>query len=282
MNASDTRITICAARHSKTRLYCKVVEVTYRHSSSSGHLGDTEEREKSAACSNVLTLYVHSLESWNDRKLCSLRIKALNTHYALIEYNYNIAMFDTFKLPDASRTLKPVVGSDACNNTFVFQHGWVIKGYGRICLKLLHRRAIVVEEKNSNKATVLRIGDGSVITSYDLPFNPSFKHILGDLALVVCNNNATLILYDAFTGVKIRTICDRIRYGNTYVNMGSPVYLSEYSKWRVRRAKEEECQRLSLPPPSHRISFVRRLRWYDFMPEISKQDKRRRRATPRP
>ncbi|RKP05646.1 hypothetical protein THASP1DRAFT_32517 [Thamnocephalis sphaerospora] len=191
-------------------------------------------------------------------------------------------MFDTFKLPDASRTLKPVVGSDACNNTFVFQHGWVIKGYGRICLKLLHRRAIVVEEKNSNKATVLRIGDGSVITSYDLPFNPFFKHILGDLALTVCNNDATLVLYDAFAGVKIRTICDCVQYGGIYANVSSPVYLFECSKKRVRRAKEEECKRLSLPPPSEEISFVRRLRWYDFMPKIRKQDKRRRRATPRP
>ncbi|RKP04601.1 hypothetical protein THASP1DRAFT_33613 [Thamnocephalis sphaerospora] len=216
---------------------------------------------------------------WSGNGGCAVWVRVLSARHALNKHDYGIIVMDIFKKPSASKPLKPATGPGARDGLSAFQHGWETNESESACLGLLHHRAIVVKKEHCSRATVPSIDDGSVITSYDLPVCTIFKHVLGDLALFIGDDGENLALYDAFTGVKIRAIYEGIRCGDIYANIGSPVYLFGWSKKWVRRAKEEECERLSLPPPSKKKSFARRLRWYDFMPKISKQDKRHRRTT---
>ncbi|RKP04818.1 hypothetical protein THASP1DRAFT_33371 [Thamnocephalis sphaerospora] len=280
--AHDDRVVLFAINGSKTRLYWKVLEVTFGSNSSAGGSTETGERTDGLVHSHVRTVHTGCcLNAWGANLLVNhLRACALDGSYIYARGRDNCSLpvinfvVNVRHTSGAVRALEGVGG--ARENLRIFRHGWVDCTTQRFIMRLTHRRVLVVTLHHNERqrgdgwpVRLLHFDDGSVVASYSLPDNDTAKHVLGDLALLATHNggDSRLLLFDMFAGVTVRVIHGAVnrRYVNS--SLVSPVYI--FAEWKKGAAQHTNKKRHSISwllPFGDKGPLVRRLCWLDFMP----------------
>ncbi|RKP06281.1 hypothetical protein THASP1DRAFT_31903 [Thamnocephalis sphaerospora] len=279
MSACKNSVAVCAFNRSSTRLYWKVLEVTFDSQVGAGR--SKVEHEGDATHGRVRVLRTGCcLDVWSGSRAADfVEVHLMSGGHVLVETRQNANI--VVNVRNATGIFRPsrTFSDDGKSGSIcTFQHGWAFDHAYRFCMELPHRRLLVVQYVSSWRDAspqtgirLLRLHDGTVANSYSLSSLVTINHVLGDLVLLADyrDRDEDLRLFDVFAAVTIRTICTNV---SASLRTVTPVQFFNNRGSRTarlaNRGEDDGAGQTAQDGPS-----VRHFDWFDFMPDVAKHAK---------